>query len=118
MIEGISLAKFVFKRPVVSDAESEPSPKPSSYRKSNSRARSMSWSDISAVESETKRAEIKILKKDPVFAGIKDKFIAPEIHGWEVREPYEEFEVIAKSSYIQVQKKRTFNLWKAISCRN
>lgn len=31
----------------------------------------MGWSDISAIEPQTKRAHIKILKKDPVFEGKK-----------------------------------------------
>ncbi|OGY24650.1 MAG: hypothetical protein A2Y57_00830 [Candidatus Woykebacteria bacterium RBG_13_40_7b] len=69
-----------------------------------SRARSMGWSDITAIEPKTKWAHIKIFKKDPVFEGIKNAFTAPEIHGWAVVEPAEEFEVIAKSKYIQVQK--------------
>ena len=68
------------------------------------RARSMGWSDISAMEPTKKMTRIKIIKKDPVFEGITDNFIAPEIHGWEVAEPSAEFEVIGRSKYIQVQK--------------
>jgi len=69
-----------------------------------SRARSMGWSDISAIEPKTKMTKINILKIDPIFEGVKDEFIGPEIHGWEVAEPFEEFEVIAKSDYVQAQK--------------
>ena len=68
------------------------------------RARSMGWSDISAMEPVRKMTRVKILKDDPIFEGIEDNFIAPEIHGWAVVEPAEEFEIIAKSSYIQSQK--------------
>ena len=68
------------------------------------RARSMGWSDITAIEPKRKWTRTKILKKDPIFKNIKDNFIAPEIHGWAVVEPAEEFEVIARSTYIQAQK--------------
>jgi len=68
------------------------------------RARSMGWSDISAMEPKNKMSQIKITKKDPIFEGIPDNFIAPEVHSWAVIEPAEEFEVIAKSNYIQAQK--------------
>ena len=68
------------------------------------RARSMGWSDISAMEPKNRMTQIKIKKDDPIFEGIKDNFIAPEIHGWAVAEPAEEFEVIAESDYIQAQK--------------
>ena len=67
------------------------------------RARSMGWSDISAMKPETRRTHIKIKKKDPIFKGIRDRFSAPEIHGWAVVEPAPEFEVIASSTYIQAQ---------------
>lgn len=70
------------------------------------RARSMGWSDITAIEPKTKWARIKILKQDPIFAGIPDNFTAPEVHSWAVVEPAEEFEVLAKSTYIQVQKSK------------
>ena len=68
------------------------------------RARSMGWSDISAMEPKRKMTKIEILEDDPVFSGIKNNFIGPEIHGWAVVEPAEEFEIIAKSTYIQTQK--------------
>lgn len=68
------------------------------------RARSMGWSDISAMEPQRKMTKIEIKKDDPIFAGISNNFIAPEIHGWAVVEPAEEFEVIASSSYVQAQK--------------
>ncbi|MFA6295924.1 MAG: discoidin domain-containing protein [Patescibacteria group bacterium] len=68
------------------------------------RARSMGWSDISAIEPKTRMTKIKLEKKDPIFEGFKDNFTAPEVHSWEVAEPAEEFEVIAKSTYVQAQK--------------
>lgn len=68
------------------------------------RARSMGWSDITAMEQRKKWTHIKILAKDPIFKNIRNKFVAPEIHGWAVAEPAEEFKVIAASSYIQAQK--------------
>jgi GMP synthase-like glutamine amidotransferase len=64
----------------------------------------MGWSDISAIKNEKKMTHITIVKNDPIFTGIKDKFVGPEIHGWAVVEPAEEFEVIARSTYIQAQK--------------
>lgn len=70
------------------------------------RARSMGWSDISAMEPVRKMTKIKILKNDPIFEGINDEFTAPEIHSWAVVEPGEEFEIIAASSYVQVQKSK------------
>lgn len=68
------------------------------------RARSMGWSDITAIEPKKKWTHIKILKDDLVFKDISDNFVAPEIHGWSVVEPAEEFTVIAASSYVQAQK--------------
>ncbi len=68
------------------------------------RARSMGWSDISAIEPKTKMTHIKIKKEDPIFTNIPDNFIGPEIHSWAVVEPADEFEVIAQSTYIQAQK--------------
>lgn len=68
------------------------------------RARSMGWSDISALESKQKMTRIKIDKKDPIFAGMRDNFTAPEVHSWAVVAPGPEFEVIASSGYVQVQK--------------
>lgn len=69
-----------------------------------SRARSMGWSDISAIQSKKKITHINIVKNDPIFTEMKNNFTAPEVHSWSVVDPAEEFEVIAKSSYIQVQK--------------
>ena len=68
------------------------------------RARSMGWSDISAMEPVTRMTEVKIKKKDPIFVNIRNNFIAPEIHSWAVVDPAPEFEVIAASKYIQAQR--------------
>lgn len=68
------------------------------------RARSMGWSDITAMEPKKRWTHTRILKNDPIFKGIGDNFVAPEIHGWAVVETVEEFEVIAASAYIQAIK--------------
>lgn len=68
------------------------------------RARSMGYSDITAMEPKRKWTHTNIKKQDPIFKDISDNFVAPEIHGWAVVEPADEFEVIAASSYIQAQK--------------
>ncbi len=68
------------------------------------RARSMGWSDITAVAPKKRWTHVKILKEDPIFTDIANNFVAPEIHGWAVVEPAEEFEVIAASTYVQAQK--------------
>ena len=68
------------------------------------KARSMGYADISAIKPRKQMSRIKIIKKDKIFWGISNNFTAPEIHGWAVAEPAEEFEVIAKSDYIQAQK--------------
>jgi len=70
------------------------------------RARSMGFSDITAIEPKRKWTQTKILKNDPIFKNIKNNFVAPEIHGWAVVEPIEEFEVIAASTYIQAVKSK------------
>lgn len=70
------------------------------------RARSMGYSDITAIEPKRKWTKTKILKEDDIWKGIQDNFVAPEIHGWAVVEPGEEFEVIGASSYIQAQKSK------------
>lgn len=68
------------------------------------RARSMGWSDVSAMRPKKDKTKIKIIKNDPIFEGVPDNFTAPEIHGWAVVEPAEEFEIIAAGKYIQAQK--------------
>jgi len=64
-------------------------------------ARSMGWVDISSMENAGTRAQIKKVKDDPVFKGMKDPFTAVEIHGWEIAVVPEGFETIAESTYIQ-----------------
>ena len=71
-----------------------------------SRARSMGWSDISASQSRKKITKINVIKQDPIFHDVKNQFSAPEVHSWSVVHPADEFEVIAKSSYIQAQKSK------------
>jgi len=68
------------------------------------RARSMGYADITAMEPERKWTHVDIIQKDPIFDGITDHFVSPEIHGWAVAEPGDDFEIIAQSSYIQAVK--------------
>lgn len=75
------------------------------------RARSMGWSDISSMRPSRERTKIKILKDDPIFEGISDNFSAPEIHGWAVVEPADEFEIIAAGKYAQAQKSRKRSIY-------
>jgi GMP synthase (glutamine-hydrolysing) len=67
-------------------------------------ARSMGWPDISSMEKSKVRQKIRIIKKDPVFKGIPDPFVAAEIHGWAIGYIPEDFEVLARSDYIQAVK--------------
>lgn len=67
-------------------------------------ARSMGWSDITAMESRLKRTEIKQIKEDPVFQGIPNPFVAVEIHGWAIAKMPPDFELIAQSTYNQAIK--------------
>lgn len=68
------------------------------------RARSMGYADITAIEPKRKWTHTDIISNDPVFEGVNNHFVAPEIHGWAVAEPGDGFAVIAKSSYIQAVK--------------
>ncbi|MBI4707838.1 MAG: discoidin domain-containing protein [Candidatus Omnitrophica bacterium] len=70
-------------------------------------ARSMGWSDISSMEKPKVRQEIKIVRKDPVFNGMPDPFVAAEVHGWAIGYLPERFEVIAQSDYIQSVKDKS-----------
>lgn len=64
-------------------------------------AHSMGWEDISAMETAHERNQIKTVKEDPIFNGMKDPFTAVEIHGWAVAVIPDGYEVLAESSYIQ-----------------
>ena len=64
-------------------------------------ANSMGWEDITALERVKQRTEITIEKMDPVFVGIPDPFTSVEIHGWAIAYLPEDFEVLARSTYIQ-----------------
>ena len=70
-------------------------------------ARSMGWDDISSMETAKTRAEIKQVKDDPIFRGMKSPFTAVEIHGWAVAVIPEEFELIAESTYVQAIKNKS-----------
>jgi len=63
--------------------------------------RSMGWEALSALEVLTQIKPIRIIIDDPIFKGIKNPFIAPEIHGWSVAVVPKDFELLAESTYIQ-----------------
>ena len=64
-------------------------------------AHSMGWEDITSLEDLKKVRPISIKKDDPIFAGIPNPFVAPEIHGWAVDVLPADYEVLAASTYIQ-----------------
>lgn len=72
-------------------------------------AHSTGWFDntILDIETEVVPDSIKIIKESPVFDSIPNPFFAVEIHSWATAEevfPMIGFELLAKSSYVQVQK--------------
>jgi GMP synthase-like glutamine amidotransferase len=74
-------------------------------------ARGMGWEDITSLVKYKDRTRIKIVKKDPIFEGIPSPFTAPEIHGWAVVHLPKDYEVLAKSSYIQALKSKSKMLY-------
>lgn len=68
-------------------------------------ARAMGWSDITAMEPRPYKHKIRQLAADPLFTGIPEHFIAPEVHGWAVYTLPEHYEVLARSSYVQSLKR-------------
>jgi GMP synthase-like glutamine amidotransferase len=74
-------------------------------------ARGMGWEDITSLEKYSDKTRIKIVKKDPIFEGMPNTFTAPEIHGWAVAHLPEDYEVLARSSYIQALKSRSKMLY-------
>ena len=64
-------------------------------------ARSMGWSDITALDPRPWRRKAKILLNDPLFKGVADPFVAVEVHGWAVYILPEHYQVLAESSYVQ-----------------
>ena len=76
-------------------------------------ARSMGWSDITAIELEeqTTPDSIHIINNLPIFNGIPNPFVAVEIHGWSVAVaaevlPLVDYEILAMSSYVQAHKSK------------
>ncbi len=69
--------------------------------------RSMGWEDLTAMEKLSQVKPIHIIKEDPIYKGIKNPFIAPEIHGWAIGIIPEDFELLAESTYIQNIKHKT-----------
>ncbi len=72
-------------------------------------AHSTGWFDNTILDIETKIVpdSIRIIKNSPVFKDIPNPFFGVEIHSWATAEevfPIIGFELLAKSSYVQVQK--------------
>ncbi|MAE07167.1 MAG: glutamine amidotransferase [Bacteroidetes bacterium] len=72
-------------------------------------AHSTGWFDhtILDIETEVVPDSIEIIKKSPVFKNIPNPFFGVEIHSWATAEEVFSiigFELLAKSSYVQVQK--------------
>lgn len=70
-------------------------------------ARSMGWEDISSMEKPKNFSQIKKVKDDPIFSGMKDPFTAVEIHGWAVAFIPDDFEILALSDYVQAIKHKS-----------
>jgi GMP synthase-like glutamine amidotransferase len=68
-------------------------------------ARSMGWSDITALEPSSWKPEIDTLQKDPLFHGVPNPFIAPQVHGWAVYTLPENYQALARSTYLQSLKR-------------
>lgn len=73
--------------------------------------RSMGWEDITSLEKLKEVTPIRILKKDPIFKGIKNPFIAPEIHGWSIVVVPNDFTLLAESSYVQAIKHKNKHIY-------
>jgi anthranilate/para-aminobenzoate synthase component II len=70
-------------------------------------ARSMVWADLTALEKLFQVKPIEIIKKNPIFINIKNPFIAPEVHSWAVKIIPSDFELLAKSSYVECLKHKS-----------
>lgn len=70
------------------------------------RARSMGYSDITAMQLPEDYTRIKQILKDPLFPGVPTPFTAPLTHGWAVYSLPEDYEVVARSSYLQAIRRK------------
>jgi GMP synthase-like glutamine amidotransferase len=68
-------------------------------------ARSMGWSDITALDPPPWKPKINTLQEDPLFQGVPNPFIAPEVHGWAVYTLPEHYQAVARSKYLQSLKR-------------
>jgi len=74
-------------------------------------ARSMGWSDITALTPRPWKHRLELATDDPLFAGIASPFTAAEVHGWAVYTLPEHYRVLARSSYIQSIARTDKPLW-------
>ena len=77
-----------------------------SFAQGYTRAHAMGWSDISAMQEPEQRSRIKVLLQDPLFQGLPEPFIAPEVHGWAVYDIPEDYETVAVSDYVQAMRRK------------
>ncbi|WP_320171019.1 glutamine amidotransferase-related protein [Maridesulfovibrio sp.] len=70
------------------------------------RVHSMGWSDISAMQKPNERTIINKKIADPIFKDVRDNFVAPEVHGWAIYSLPDNYEVIARSDYIQAIRRK------------
>ncbi len=71
--------------------------------------RAMGWLDITSLDLEAFKSisPVRIIKKDPIFEGIPDPFIAAEVHSWSVAHLPEDYELLAASTYVQALKSKS-----------
>lgn len=70
------------------------------------RAHSMGWADISAMQDPQHRTKITKLINAPILDGTPAPFTAPEVHSWAIYSLPDSYEVLAASSYIQVIRRK------------
>ena len=71
--------------------------------------RAMGWLDITSLDLEAFKSisPVRIIKKDPIFQGIPNPFIAAEVHSWSVAHLPEDYELLAVSTYVQALKSKS-----------
>ena len=77
--------------------------------------RDMGWHDITSLNLQAFKSinPITIKKKDTIFEGIPNDFMAAEVHGWEVAQLPEDYEIIAFSNYVEALRSKSRMLYGA-----
>ena len=75
--------------------------------------RAMGWHDITSLNLQAYKSinPITIKKKDTIFEGIPNDFMAAEVHGWEVAQLPEDYEIIAFSNYVEALRSKSRMLY-------